>query len=158
SPPGQANPPAGSLSTATIPTPFAATTADLVESVLLSSNEFFADSGGTQTGFLSALYKTALGRDLDAVGSTYWRNFLAAGHGRLEVAQSVLSSAEAQRTKVARWLVEDLGWTATLESLKALPLVSTWANLFASGVTESSIRALILSSQEAYDRAGGNDV
>jgi N-acetylneuraminic acid mutarotase len=66
-----------------------------VEAFLLSSDEFFNNrGGGTNAGFLNALYEVVLGRPIDSQGAQVFGQILASGGSRLTVALTVLNSTE----------------------------------------------------------------
>jgi hypothetical protein len=63
---------------------------------LAGSAEYFAvRGGGSNTGFLDALYGDVLGRTPDATGRSYWVGRLEAGEPRRGVARAILNSSEA---------------------------------------------------------------
>lgn len=73
-------------------------TTDQVRALLLASPEYYRTRGqGTDHGFLQALYRDALGRETDAFGEQAWRQQLARGVGRADVATLVLGSPEARQ-------------------------------------------------------------
>lgn len=59
-----------------------------------SSPEFFGNAGGTNTGYVTALYNNVLGRSPDADGETFWVNQLNAGVSRFSVALQFAASGE----------------------------------------------------------------
>src|SRR5205807_6751646 len=62
---------------------------------LAASDEYFQTrGGGTNDGFLNAVYLDALGRNAEPVGQQDWGGKLAAGSSRADVALGVLSSTE----------------------------------------------------------------
>jgi autotransporter-associated beta strand protein len=71
-------------------------TIEQVRAQLLGSGEYFSGAGGTNDGFLRALYLAALGRALDAGGAAAWSQFLATGGSREAVAEAVLTSREGR--------------------------------------------------------------
>jgi hypothetical protein len=92
----------------------------------LGSAEFFAKAGGTNAGFIAALYQAALGREIDASGSAFWGTDLANGASRNSVAKAVVNSPEAIKNLVTGIYKSVLNrppdaaglskWTALLQS------------------------------------------
>jgi hypothetical protein len=67
---------------------------------MLGSPEYFQKSGGTNDGFLNALYTDVLGRTIDPTGRAGWDQMLAAGASRQDIASLVLLSAESLQGQV----------------------------------------------------------
>lgn len=61
---------------------------------LASSNEFFADAGSTNAGYVDQLYLRLLGRAPDADGRAYWIALLNAGVQRRDVAYAFVFGSE----------------------------------------------------------------
>jgi N-acetylneuraminic acid mutarotase len=78
-------------------------TYEQVQEFVAGSNEFFADSGGTNDGFLNALYQDALGRAPDVAGRAAFDQFLAQGGTRTQVAAMVYTSTEYRIDLVNGW-------------------------------------------------------
>lgn len=75
---------------------------EMVKAQLLGSAEYYnGHGGGTNTGFLAALYRDVLGREIDAAGLAAFSGPMARGVSRAQVARLVLASAEAQTALVA---------------------------------------------------------
>jgi len=74
-------------------------TDEMVDAGILSSQEFFNDSGGTNTGYVTALYRDLLGRATDAGAST-WINMLNSGTSRYTVALEIDTSPESRQDTV----------------------------------------------------------
>lgn len=72
----------------------AGTTPDSVRASLAGSNEFFRAAGGTDTGFVDAVYRKILGRSADAAGRAYMLGRLRAGDSPRSVAARLVSSDE----------------------------------------------------------------
>ena len=72
-----------------------------VAAALAGSNEFFQNSGSTNTGFLQALYQTALQRAIDPQALAFESAGLANGtFSRNQLAQFVVTSMEANQNLV----------------------------------------------------------
>jgi N-acetylneuraminic acid mutarotase len=80
-------------------------TYEQIEGFVAGSDEFFARSGGTNDGFLNALYEDALGRAPDAGGRAGFDQFLARGGSRTQVATSIFTSPEHDIDLVSGWYV-----------------------------------------------------
>jgi thermitase len=152
SPPGNpgSNPTVGTLSQ-----PIAS--GDALRAQILGSEEFRDVHGGTDAGFLDALYRDVLGRPIGPEETDAWLAQIAGGTGRAGVAATILNSAEAQKTKVAHWFLQDLGWNVSVDFLKSYGPVIEWANLLLAGAGDSAIRSIILGSEEYRLRQGGTD-
>ena len=79
-----------------------------VASALAASPEFFVtQGGGTNNGFLNALYQAALGRPIDSAALEYLGQELSAGVSRQQIVAAVFSSDE-YLTDVVNGLYEHL--------------------------------------------------
>lgn len=65
-----------------------------VRAQIAASDEFFNRAGGTNDGFLAALYQDLLGRVGDAPSVALWQSQLAGGASRNDVAQGFVKSSE----------------------------------------------------------------
>jgi len=75
-------------------------TIEQVEGGFLGSPEYFQKAGGTNTGFLTALYQDVLDRPVDQVGAAAWGALLQSGVSRLAIALTVEASAEAKNLEL----------------------------------------------------------
>jgi subtilisin family serine protease len=121
-------------------------TSDQIEGFILASDEFWSRAGSTNSGFVTALYHSLLGRDPDARGLSDWTNAMNAGTSRAQVIQGFQTSLEAATTKVARWYTTYFGLKQSLDSLKANPYVLSWAQSLMSGGTNESLQASLITS------------
>jgi subtilisin family serine protease len=94
-----------------------------VHAALLDASPYRAAQGDTPQGFITGLYRDALGRGLSPAELDFWMAQLQQGKTTYQVARAILAAPEAQQTKVARWMIRDLGWTGTFEALKANPVI-----------------------------------
>jgi hypothetical protein len=69
-------------------------TDEAVAAALVGSPEFFQDSGGSNSGFLSALYEDVLNRPIAATGQSAWGTALKQGVTRAQVASANFASTE----------------------------------------------------------------
>ncbi len=72
-------------------------TIDDVRAAIIASDEFFNRAGGTNAGFLNALYQEVLNRSIDSTGNSIYTGVLSSGGSRGFVAKEVLKSIEADR-------------------------------------------------------------
>ena len=75
-------------------------TIEQVEGGFLGSPEYFQKAGGTEAGFLTALYQDVLDRPVDRVGAEAWGTLLQKGVSRLAIALTVEASAEAKNLEL----------------------------------------------------------
>jgi uncharacterized delta-60 repeat protein len=131
---------------------------------LINSPEFFQRAGGTNTGFLSALYSDALNRPIDPSGLSNWGQLLTLGLPRVNVATDIVTSAEYY-AGVVRYDYQTYlgrpadsvglnGFVAQLQSgaSRALqPIFVGTGPVTAQGTTDETVLAIILGSQEFYN-------
>ncbi len=118
-----------------------------LEAMLLSSNEFFtAKGGGTDSGFLSALYEVALNRAVDSGGAQSFGQALAGGASRNSVVADVLNSSESQTLAVVGLYNRYLGRSADPGGL------STALAALQNGASLDQIAAMLIASPEYLDR------
>lgn len=104
-----------------------------VLSRILSTDDYLRGSGGTNEGFVTGLYRSLLGRGTDPDGFNYFVGLLRNGMSRADLAQRILSTPEAKRTKVARWYQDHLGWSQSLPELQYDSGVRYWAGFLGNG-------------------------
>lgn len=126
-------------------------TDEQLAAILLGSSEYMISrGGGTNDGFLTALYCDALNRSIDTAALHGWEQAIANGTTRQQVAQAVLSSPEYRSD-----LVEEL----YLRFLRRMPSPTDrafWVGQLNAGATDEQVTALLLSSQEYFhDFAAG---
>jgi hypothetical protein len=84
-----------------------------IAATILGSNEYFqTKGGGTNDGFLAALYTDVLHRPIDAVGAAAWGQALASGTSRQAVATAILNSPEGLQNQVNDLYTRFLGRAA----------------------------------------------
>jgi hypothetical protein len=66
-----------------------------LEAQILGSQEYFQKNGGTNQGFLTAIYRDVLHRNIDTSGQQSFTTALNNGLSRTQVAQIILDSSEA---------------------------------------------------------------
>ena len=115
-----------------------------VLSGILGSPEFYANSGGTPGGFVTALYMMLLGRAPDSVGLSFWESQLSSGASRSGVAFAILSSSEYRSDFVEAQYLHLLGRGADSAGL------SYWVSQLAGSASNESVIAGIVGSAEFY--------
>jgi uncharacterized protein DUF4214 len=125
-------------------------TDELLYANILGSNEYFLlpRVGGTNTGFVTAIYLDVLNRPVDSSSLTFWVAALEGTTTRLEVAQALLSGAEYRTELVQGWYQRFLARGATTSEVNA------WLSVFVSGATDEQIIADITGLDEYFNRAG----
>jgi uncharacterized repeat protein (TIGR01451 family) len=116
-----------------------------VAAMIIASPEFAA-SHPDPASFIDSLYRSALGRPVDAAGLAYWQGVLA-GSGRQAVAYAILSSDEASLRMLG------LAYGNFLGRAPSGAEQQWWLAQVHSGVTQAQIAQMILSSDEFYSRA-----
>ena len=116
--------------------------------LLLDSNEFFQRrAGGTNNGFLEAVYQVLLNRSIDGVGQRLWSARIAAGSPRGAIADEVLTSPESNRLRVEAAFREFLRRRADTNGLNAFVAV------LQGGATSDAVTLGLLASEEYYIRS-----
>ena len=115
--------------------------------MLLGSGEYFwGRGGGTNAGFLAALYQDALGRAVDPSGLAAYSQMLDGGTSRTGVATEILTSMEGSQYRVGmdyQWLLHRGADSNGL---------GTYGNQLNQGGQEEAIVVTLLSSDEFFGR------
>jgi Domain of unknown function (DUF4214) len=120
-----------------------------VEAAILDSPEYFGTrAGGTNAGFIAALYQDVLGRAPSAAEQAQWDAAFGAGATHAQVALLVLQSVEARTALIRGWFQSYLGRLPTDVEL------NFYLGRFAAGDTDEQIQAAILGSEEFLDKIG----
>jgi len=119
-------------------------TNEQLATLLIASPEFFMLAGGTNAGFLNALYLDALGRPIDPTAAANLGAFLAQGGSRAVVASGVLHSLEYQTKLVEGYYEEFLRRPADPIGL------ALYVNLLQQGKTDQQVIASIVGSPEYF--------
>jgi hypothetical protein len=123
---------------------------DDVAVALMSSAEYYqVRGGGTDAGFVNALYQDALNRGADAGGAAYFGGLLAGGDSRADVVQKVMMSTEAEQVAV-----NDAYQTFLRRDADAAGLGS-WVAKKQHGLTTDQMFVALLSSDEYFANAAG---
>jgi FKBP-type peptidyl-prolyl cis-trans isomerase len=117
--------------------------AEQVQAGILGSTEFFQDAGGTDGGFLVAVYQDVLNRALDSSGAATFGLELASGMSREAVAYQVLCSTEYRIDLVESYYSHFLHRGADLGGLES------WVGQgLAAGMSDQDVIAGFVSSPE----------
>ena len=120
-----------------------------VMAAILSSPEYYATrGGGTNAGFISALYQDLLGRPPSAAEQAQWDAAFGTGATRQQVALQVLKSTEFRTRLIKGWFQAYLGRQPTDAEL------NFYLAHFAAGETDEIIQAEILGSTEFVGQVG----
>lgn len=118
--------------------------------ILISSQEYFVNrGGGTNQGFVTAIFQDALKRAPDAQGLAFYTQELAAGFTHVEIATQILNSTEALTRTIDGLYERYLGRAPDPGGLQAFLF-----NYFQGYGTESNTETL-LTTDEFYRRAIG---
>jgi hypothetical protein len=123
--------------------------ADAVRIGIFGSDEYFQlHAAGTNGGFLTAVYRDALGRALDATGEIAWQTLLVGGTSRETVARKIATSLEAEQDSVRDF------YRAYLGRDPEQPGLEFWTGQLQHGATEQAVLAAIAGSDEFFARLG----
>src|SRR5438132_700743 len=124
-------------------------TDEQVMAAFAGSPEFYQHAGGTNQGFIDAVYQDILGRTPDAAGQAAWLAALAAGAPPSAIAYGFAVSAERENLVVAADYQRYLGRTPSQQE------VAGWVSAFQRGVTNEQVVSGFLASSEYFQRQGG---
>ncbi len=116
---------------------------------ILGSDEYFASrGGGTNAGFIAALYQDLLGRPPSAAEQSQWDAAFGGGATRAQVALQILQSTEYRTDLIKSWFQAYLGRQPTAVEL------SFYLGHFTAGETIEMVQAEILGSDEFFKAVG----
>jgi acylphosphatase len=122
-------------------------TIEQMEAGIIGSPEYFqVRGGGTNNGFLAALYQDALNRGIDAGGQAGFGTALANGATTGQIAAAVLSSPEGIQDEVQGFYRDLLGRPADSAGLNG------FVNALQHGATDQQVIAAIAGSDEFFAR------
>jgi hypothetical protein len=124
------------------------TTDEQLAALFIQSDEFYANHGNTDAGWIDGLYNVVLGRNADAAGKTSWLNALNSGWSYTQVAYAFTGSTEQLSQKVA-------GFYQTLlhRAPNSAQDVSYWVGSIQGGVHDENVMAAFIGSQEYFDKS-----
>ncbi|HVX64454.1 MAG TPA: DUF4214 domain-containing protein, partial [Pirellulales bacterium] len=115
-----------------------------LEAMLVSSDEFYKNAGGTDVAWIDAVYQLLLGRQADPSGEAHWSAQLAAGLTRKQVALQIAGSAENNTQLINEDYFHYLGRDADPDGL------AYWLAQFAAGKTNEDVITGFTGSEEYY--------
>jgi hypothetical protein len=121
-------------------------TVEQVEVILVSSPEYFQLHGGTNSGFVTALYQDIFGRTPDAGGLATFTGLLNRGFPRSTVATILFNSPEGFANLVQGDYLTFLGRQADSAG------TAGWVQSLELGASDQVVLAGILGSQEGFAR------
>ena len=114
---------------------------------ILGSTEFYqTQGGGTNAGFLAAVYHDVLGRVIDASGAAAFGAALSAGVSRTMIAKAILSSVEAEQVLVEGDYLNYLQRSADAGGMAA------FVGALQHGAQVGDILTAIIASDEYFSR------
>ncbi|HVS40763.1 MAG TPA: DUF4214 domain-containing protein, partial [Candidatus Dormibacteraeota bacterium] len=123
------------------------TTDEQLAALFLSSDEFYANAGGgTDSGWIDALYQAVLGRPADAAGKANWLNALSNGWTRTQIAYFFTDSTEQLSQKV-------MGYYSTFlhRNPNSQSDVTYWVNAMQNGAHDENVMASFIGSDEYFN-------
>jgi hypothetical protein len=119
-----------------------------IDGILAGSGEYFqVRGGGTNVGFLTAVYQDFLGRNLDPTGLQVWQQALAAGQSRMQIVLDVLGTME-YKTDVIKGIYQ----TYLHRNPDSASLGAFVAYLMQGG-SDAAVAAALVGSQEYLNNA-----
>lgn len=128
-----------------------------VEAAVLVTDAVYNHDGGTVPGYVAGTYRAVLGRDASPDEITYQTNALQNGTSRFTLVRNLQNSQEGRRTRVARWYVDDLYASQTVDQLKSDPGVAAWADRLGAGWSDADVLSAMVSIDARYYGLGGTD-
>ncbi|HLJ92666.1 MAG TPA: DUF4214 domain-containing protein [Gemmataceae bacterium] len=119
-------------------------TAEQVGAFLLGSDEYLKIAGGSNTGFLQAIYPLTLHRPIDSSGAQSWGQALAGGTSRSAVAAAILASLESDQLETEVLYANFLHRSPDPSGL------DTFTNLLQRGVPDETVSAILIGSDEYF--------
>jgi hypothetical protein len=117
-----------------------------VQRGFLTSNEYQANHGGDNAGFLAGLYVDIFGRTPDVGGQAFWLQQLNNGVSRAQVVQAFFTSEEGYRQALDRYYADFLNRAPDDSGVR------NWVNaLLGKGTTLEAAGVGFLASQEFYN-------
>ena len=119
-------------------------TIEQVKAAILGSAEYYQNAGGTNDGFLQALYQSVLSRAPDATGKSAWLTNLQNGMTTQAVADAVLTSTEADQDLV------QADYRAYLNRPADATGLNQWVADLKAGTTDQTVAGGIAGSDEFF--------
>ena len=122
-------------------------TLEQLAAIIVSSEEYFQQrGGGTNDGFLAALFQDALDRQIDDGAKASFEQELAHGVTRAQIADHVFGSKEYRNIEVQNLYQQALDRDADQAG------VAYWTDKLAHGMRDEQALAAIMGSQEYFDK------
>ncbi|HEV3084681.1 MAG TPA: DUF4214 domain-containing protein, partial [Gemmataceae bacterium] len=122
-------------------------TVEQVQAALAGSREYFLTrGGGSNDGFLDAIYGDLLNRAPDAAGRAAWDHALATGTTTGQVAAAMLNSTEYRQDLVSGFYLHYLERTADKPGLDSL------VNMLSLGARDEQVIAIMVGSDEFFNK------
>lgn len=128
--------------------------AEAVEAAILAGDSAYSLAGGTDAVFVRQTFQALLGRGAFDGDVAYWTSAIQSGFSRTQVVNLLQATTEARRTRVARWYIEELGSSRTLDQLKSDPGVAYWGTLLANGSSDAAVQSALLGGFSYYQSLG----
>jgi hypothetical protein len=119
---------------------------DAYRTFLASQEMYDLQGGGTDEGYINAIYRQILHRDADAEGIAYWVGFLTRGLSRSAITNSMWFSPETYNVRVDDTYRVMLGRGAGLSEQRY------WSGIAAT-YGHTRMRSAIMATEEYYARA-----
>jgi hypothetical protein len=119
-------------------------TVEQLRGELAASDEFFAQAGSTNSGFLTLLYQRVLNRAPDQLGELGLLQGIASGGSRFGAALGIVTSPEAQKDLIQSDYTTFLGRQADPQGLAA------WSNLLQQVGDDSTVLADFLTASNEF--------
>ena len=119
-------------------------TDEQLEASFVSSAEFYLHAGGSNAGWIEAMYESLLGRQADATGMNYWLSALNLGTSRTSAAIGFATSAEHEAHVLRDDYMTYLGRQASADE------VFYWTSQFKRGLSNEDIVAQFTASDEYF--------
>ncbi|MCU1455851.1 MAG: in-like serine protease [Acidimicrobiales bacterium] len=119
---------------------------DTVRVLLVASSEYYGRAGGTNQGFVAAVYRDILRRTIDPSGQAYWDGQLASGHSRGDVVTRLLHTNEGRKN-----VITDI-FNRYLRRPPNASESSFWITALGNGASELDIDISVIASAEYYNR------
>jgi outer membrane protein assembly factor BamB len=117
---------------------------ELLEALFIGSDEYYHRSGGTNKGWVDAMYQDLLGRHADPSGEAAWTHLLTTGASRMQVAYGFTGSAEREAARVRT------DYSNYLQRQTSDADVAAWTQLFELGMSNETVIAGFVASDEYF--------
>ena len=116
-----------------------------VQAGIIGSEEYYRHAGGTDSAWVTALYRNILKRDLDQAGHDFWVEYIQS-NSKQSVVLGFVTSDEYRLALIASWYQSYLG--RTIDDSGA----QFWLQQMKNGLKQETIQNGLLASKEYRDR------